>query len=430
MQQSIIDIFFALLRYSLDVVPPQASSELSSRAPTRDLPFVEPLSDDDWKRIFAISKKQALIGVIYSAVQRLPQDLQPPKELMDKWNQIVRQIIIRNTRMNATAAQLTQMFEEKGRKTVILKGQANALLYPEPLLRQAGDIDILVEGGRSTVLKLLKEMGVMEDVGIDEISNLHVHLNSNKFSCLPLRGEAATSQNVIPGSSQNVTPASSQNVIPAPEPGPPTRKGVSVEIHFAPTYNNSPFTTRTMCEFLAQQTSKPGAVKLSDEGFNCPPMTFALVMQLSHLQRHYFGEGIGLRQLVDYHQLLVHSTAEDRALVRDNLRKTGLYHIAQAVMWVMEQIFALPREQMLCTPDERRGRLLLENVMEGGNFGKYSEAQKLPVFSRWLNDRLRPFRRFAFDIPESLWHEGRYVVNFTRYIPKRIKYRKISVRKV
>lgn len=422
MQQSIIDIFFALLRYSLE--------DVSSRGEARDLPITEPLSDDDWKRIFAISKKQALIGVIYSAVQRLPQDLQPPKELMDKWNQIVRQIIIRNTRMNATAAQLTQMFEEKGRKTVILKGQANALLYPEPLLRQAGDIDILVEGGRSSVLKLLKEMGVMEDVGIDEISNLHVHLNSNKFSSLPLRGEAAPSQNVIPAPSQNVIPASSQNVIPGSDPGPPTRKGVSVEIHFAPTYNNSPFTTRTMCEFLAQQTSKPGAVKLSDEGFNCPPMTFALVMQLSHLLRHFYDEGIGLRQLVDYHQLLVHSTAEDRALVRDNLRKTGLYHIAQAVMWVMEQIFALPREQMLCAPDARRGRQLMENVMEGGNFGKYSGAGDLPVFRRWLNDRMRPFKRLGFDIPEALWHEWRYVVNFTRYIPKRIKYRKISVRKV
>lgn len=412
MPAPIIDTFFALLRMSL-----RGSAEAIEA-----FPITEPLSPEEWRAIFALSKKQALIGVIYSAVQRLPQDLQPPKELMDKWNQNVRQIIIRNTRMNATAAQLTQMFEEKGRKTVILKGQANALLYPEPLLRQAGDIDILLEGGRKGVLKLLKEMGVMEDVGIDEISNLHVHLNSNKFSSLPLRGEAATSQNVIP--------ASSQNVIPASEPGPPTRKGVSVEIHFAPTYNNSPFTTRTMCEFLAQQTSKPGAVKLSDEGFNCPPMTFALVMQLSHLQRHYFGEGIGLRQLVDYHQLLVHSTEQERALVRANLRKTGLYHIAGAVMYVMGRIFHVPESLMLCAPDARRGRQLMENIMEGGNFGKYSGTGDLPVFRRWLNDRMRPFRRLVFDIPEALWHEWRYVVNFTRYIPKRIKYRKISVRKV
>lgn len=406
MQQSLIDIFFALLRYSLE--------DVSSRGEARDLPITEPLSDDDWKRIFAISKKQALIGVIYSAVQRLPQDLQPPKELMDKWNQNVRQIIIRNTRMNATAAQLTQMFEEKGRKTVILKGQANALLYPEPLLRQAGDIDILVEGGRSSVLKLLKEMGVMEDVGIDEISNLHVHLNSNKFSSLPLRGEAAPSQNVIP----------------APEPGPPTRKGVSVEIHFAPTYNNSPFTTRTMCEFLAQQTSKPGAVKLSDEGFNCPPMTFALVMQLSHLQRHYFGEGIGLRQLVDYHQLLVHSTAEDRALVRDNLRKTGLYHIAQAVMWVMEQIFALPREQMLCPPDETRGAILLNAILEGGNFGKYSKYNSLSAVSHWLVVRSRAFRSLKLDVRETLWSEINYALFFIKSIPTRIKSGKASLRRI
>ncbi len=356
-------------------------------------PFAEPLTLEQWMAIFSLSKKQSLLGVIYGGIKRLPAELQPPADLMQQWMQLARRIMATNNLMNATAARLTQIFGERGRKTVILKGQANALLYPDPYLRQAGDIDILVDGGRKGVLKLLREMGAMDGIGIDEVSNLHVHLDGAKLAA-------------------DLSPK------------------ISVEIHFDPSYNNSPFTTRAMCRFLEQENSKPGAVQLSEQGFSVPPVTFALVMQLSHLLRHFYDEGIGLRQLADYSLLLRNSTERERALVRANLRKVGLYHMAGAVMYVMGRIFHVPESQMLCAPDARRGRQLMENVMEGGNFGKYSEVQNLPVFRRWLNDRMRPFRRFAFDIPEALWHEWRYVVNFTRYIPKRIKYRKISVRKV
>lgn len=404
MRQSLTDIFFALLRAALGAGQGALAGQgapADHNAPAEQFagrfaerpPFVEPLSGDDWKQIFSLSKKQALLGVIYGGIKRLPAELQPPADLMQQWTLVARRIMATNNRMNATAASITRMFAERGRKTVILKGQANALLYPDPYLRQAGDIDILVEGGRKSVLKLLREMGLMEGVSIDEISNLHIHLDSGKFAA-------------------------------------PITPGITVEIHFDPSYNNSPFTTRAMCRFLEQENSKPGAVKLSEQGFSVPPVTFALVMQLSHLLRHFYGEGIGLRQLADYSLLLRNSTEQERALVRANLRKVGLYHMAGAVMYVMGSIFHVPESQMLCSPDARRGRQLMENVMEGGNFGKYSEVQNLPVFRRWLNDRMRPFRRFAFDIPEALWHEWRYVVNFTRYIPKRIKYRKISVRKV
>jgi len=383
------------------------------------LPIASPLTAEQWKQIFVLSKKQSLLGLIYSGIQRLPENLQPPSDLMDRWSQLMLKIMASNSLMNGTAAKLTQLFAEHGRKTIILKGQANALLYPDPYVRQAGDIDILVEGGRSSVLKLLNEMGVMEGVDFLERSNLHVHLTSDKFF------------NVIPGTSAcHCEPSFSchcerSEAIEAVSP----RKGVPVEVHFAPTYNNSPFTTRTMCDFLAREASKPGAVKLSTEGFNVPPITFALVMQLSHLQRHYFDEGVGLRQIVDYHQLLTNSTQADRDLVRDNLRKIGLYHMAQAVMWVMGQTFKMPREQMLCDPDETRGTILLDTILEGGNFGKHFESNSLPALTHFLVVRSRAFRNLKLDIPETLWSEINYAKFFVRSIPTRIKQGKTSLRK-
>lgn len=402
MRQSLTDIFFALLRAALGAGQGALAGQgapADHNAPAEQFagrfaerpPITEPLSGDDWKQIFSLSKKQALLGVIYSAVQRLPQELQPPKPLMDKWNQIVRQIIIRNNRMNATAARLTRMFAERGRRTVILKGQANALLYPDPYLRQAGDIDILVEGGRQSVIKLLDEMGVQGEI---EDSGIHMHANSEMFR------DMAT--------------------------GEPLPAGVSVEIHFLPTYNPSPFSTRRMNAYLSQELA--GNAKLAKEGFYAPPATYALVMQLSHLQRHYFGEGIGLRQLVDYCMLLRNSTAEERSHVAAHLKSVGLYHLAQAVMWVMESIFALPRTQMLCAPDETRGKILLESVLEGGNFGKYSQTRDLPTVTHWFTVRSRMFRNMRLDIPETLWNELNYAIFFVRTIPRRIKSGKASLR--
>lgn len=368
--------FFSLLRFSLGI-----DAEGVSRV----------LTAEEWQWLHTQAKRQCLLGVLYKGIEKLPAEHRPPRDLLLRWSFEANNIAAMNTRMNETAAKLTRMFADRGARTVILKGQANARLYPDPSSRQAGDIDILVEGGRQSVIKLLNEMGVQGEI---EDSDIHMHANSGMFR------DVAT--------------------------GEPLPAGVSVEIHFLPTYNASPFSTRRMNAYLSQELA--GNAKLAKDGFYAPPATYALVMQLSHLQRHYFGEGIGLRQLVDYCMLLRNSTAEERNHVAAHLKSVGLYHLAQAVMWVMESIFALPRTQMLCTPDEIRGKILLESVLEGGNFGKYSQTRDLPTVTHWFTVRSRMFRNMRLDIPETLWSELNYAIFFVRTIPRRIRSGKASLR--
>ena len=43
---------------------------------------------------------------------------------------------------------LQELRENEGFANCILKGQGNALLYPDPYMRTPGDIDIYLEGGR------------------------------------------------------------------------------------------------------------------------------------------------------------------------------------------------------------------------------------------------------------------------------------------
>ena len=63
------------------------------------------------------------------------------------------------------------------------------------------------------------------------------------------------------------------------------------------------------------------------------------------------------------------SAALDR--VQKELKHLGLWKFAQAVMFVMKEVFGLSEDRMIAPMDEREGRFLLDEIMQGGNFGQY-----------------------------------------------------------
>ena len=105
-------------------------------------PFEPVLSAQEWSELFKIAGQQSVMGVCYTAFSHLSKDQMPPMELLVKWMAEAETIRGLNELLNQEAARLTQLFSEQGRKTAILKGQANARLYPDKLSRQVGDIDI------------------------------------------------------------------------------------------------------------------------------------------------------------------------------------------------------------------------------------------------------------------------------------------------
>lgn len=360
-----VAFFFKLLQVSLVV---DAESALPKN-----------LSSEEWQWIYKQSVKQGLVGVMYCGIQKLPAAQRPPREILLQFAyraNLIRQV---NVRMNTTAAKVSQLFEEKGLHPVILKGQANAKLYPDPFSRQAGDIDVLIDGGRSGVLGALRSMNLIDGA---EVSKHHVHLPSNYFN------------------------------------------GISVEVHFVPTSSFSPSNNQNLLKFLNGELIN---CKKVDEGFYVPNMAYALVMQLSHLKQHFFGTGIGLRQLVDYRQLLLNCSTQERKRARDALKKCGLCHMAGAVMWVMQEVFCLGDSLLLCPPDKKRGDILLNVILSGGDFGQYSKAYELSLIKRWLSDRLFSLKMMKFDFSEGVWHEVFYWKWTLSLIPKRIKKGKIAL---
>ena len=58
------------------------------------------------------------------------------------------------------------------------------------------------------------------------------------------------------------------------------------------------------------------------------------------------------------------------ALQRE-LKHLGLFKFAGAVMYVLHEVLGLAEEKMIVPMDEKRGRLLLSEILNGGNFGKH-----------------------------------------------------------
>lgn len=340
------------------------------------------MSAEEWANLYKQAVKQTVLGLAFAGISKLPSDMRPPLRLLFQWGGGAETISGSNKLMNAEAARLTRFFESYGHRTVILKGQANARLYPDAFARQPGDIDIWLDGGKKAVVNLVKELNLDHS---QLHSDHHVHLKKNA-------------------------------------------NGIAVEIHFLPSSGNlNPFTAKRMLKFLNQELDHN---ELVEEGFYVPTIKFALVMQLSHIQRHYMGGGIGLRQLVDYYVLLQHSSEEDRNEVSGLLKSFGLRYMAGAVMWLLHEKLGLPKDKLLCEPDAKRGEKILAEAMYSGNFGQHSGKPRRRWLFWWTGRRVDNWKRFLFNPSESVFGEIYYWKTFVKNISARVKLGKISLRDV
>jgi len=55
--------------------------------------------------------------------------------------------------------------------------------------------------------------------------------------------------------------------------------------------------------------------------------------------------------------------------VVETLRYLGLMEIAGAVMWVLKEVLGMEEPYLIAPVDERRGRFLFSEMLQGGNFG-------------------------------------------------------------
>ena len=323
-------IFFDFLRFSIG-----SESEIPSS-----------LKEVDWKELYRIAQKQCLVGILFDGIQKLlPAEVGMSKDLLLQWMMQCQMLEKANVRLNDAAIQVSEWFRKKGFRTCILKGQGNALMYPNPYSRTPGDIDIWVEGGDKRVISFVRSISPHEKACYHHI----------EF---------------------------------------PSYKGVEVEVHYRPSFLLCFWHNRKLQKYYERVKEKQFShrVMLGEQGeIAIPTVEFNLIFQLTHIYAHLMNEGIGLRQLLDYYYVLISDDLlvisgdllvirDDLLLIRDRvqkeLKKLGLWKFAGAIMYIMQEVFGMPASRLIVPPNEKYGRFVLNEVLEAGNFGKHDERNR------------------------------------------------------
>ena len=287
----------------------------------------------DWLQLYYFASKQAILGLCFEGVEQLGREYpsllkENPigQGLLMTWMGMSQQILLRNMKVNVVATNLYRQMREDGLKCCILKGQGNALMYPNPFSRTPGDIDVWVNASRDDIIAYAKRWYQKDD--------------DMRYHHLEIMVE-----------------------------------GVPVELHFLPCVMNNPFYNVRLQRWFKQNADLQcsNVVELPDDvgDIAVPTVAFNVIYQLCHLYHHFFDEGIGMRQMIDYYLLLLNTESTNRVAMQRELKYLGLWKFAGAVMFVLYEVLGLPKEKMICPMDQKRGKLLLSEIVEGGNFGKY-----------------------------------------------------------
>ena len=220
----------------------------------------------DWQELYSFASKQALLGLCFEGIERLgkehPEELkQNPvrRELLMTWMGKAQQIRRQNMKVNAVAGKLFAMLREDGMRCCVLKGQGNALMYPNPYSRTPGDIDVWIDASRERIMEYAsKKFELGDDI---RLQHLETSLD-----------------------------------------------GVPVELHFFPCYMNNPIYHARLQKWFRRNADLQCShiVSLPDGAGDIavPTTAFNVVYQLTHLYHHFFDEGIGMRQIIDYYYVV------------------------------------------------------------------------------------------------------------------------------
>ena len=288
----------------------------------------------EWRQLYAFVSNQAIIGICFDGIKKLGNEYSEElkknpieRNLLMTWMGVAQQIRRQNMNVNVVASKLYSMFRGDGLRCCILKGQGNALMYPNVYTRNPGDIDVWVNASRELITEYAKKHFKLGD----DIRYHHIETSVD---------------------------------------------GVPVELHFFPCAMNNPIYNARLQKWFKRNADLQcsNVVSLPDgiEEIAIPTTAFNVIYQLTHLYHHFFDEGIGMKQIIDYYYVV---NNDELLVIRDALQKElkhlGLWKFAKAVMYVLHEALGISEEKIIAPMDEKRGKLLLAEILNGGNFGKH-----------------------------------------------------------
>lgn len=336
-----------------------------------DVPAVGTIN---WGGFYSFCESQAILGIGLQCIEKLKNalgsEVKIPQALLLQWIGIVEQIRVQNQLLNKRTQELTKYLTEQGKKSCILKGQGNSLMYPNPAMRTPGDIDVWLKGTK-------KEVAAFVHQRFPDMNVQYHHMNY------------------------------------------PIYDDVEVEVHYYPSFCYNKIHNYRLQKYF-RESSDAQFKNDSGDGYYVPTNTFNLVFQLSHMVRHFFTQGIGLRHAIDYFYLLQQDmSAKEMQEAVSVMKRCGMYKFFCAVLWIEKDILGLEKNTDITSTNEKAGKLVLHEMLKGGNFGHQYQHHHKKVIVEFAKQMVYRFQYVSEFPSEPLSRPFSLVWD---YVKKRVNY--------
>lgn len=319
-----------------------------------DIPVPESLyQEKNWRAIYDIAKKQAMIGVIYDAIKKIPTECRPAGELAIKWYGQAIVINRLNNTLNSKVKEIAGAYRDAGLDVVLLKGQGLAQYYPNPLSRQPGDIDLYFFDSYDKANEIAAGWEGVEFLPDTSYHRAFIY------------------------------------------------KGIEVENHLVYVDFYSKKNRKAWSE-IEKKIPLAGDEHLTLDDFciKVPQPQMNVIYVFLHSMHHMLQVGIGLRQICDWACLWKSKHKEvDKELFSYCIEKLRIGRPISAMAYIAEEYLGLEKGIIPLDTSAKRtikdGDMIMRDILDSGNFGHDTKIMKGFQRNRHMKNMKSYFLAFA-----------------------------------
>lgn len=310
------------------------------------------VSKDEFAQVLKVAKEQTVLGLVFDVLKDVKVEGAINKSLIFETIGITEQIKRQNAQINKKLCSFAERCQDAGLKYLVVKGQAIGCFYANPGLRSSGDIDFLIPeylNGNHDFNRVFTDVEIPK-----RISEKEYGFDSN---------------------------------------------GVTYELHTRLIDFGCKKHKRIWESIIEEEWKEEHYVEIDGVKVRTLSPTINAVYLFLHLYFHLIREGVSLRQFCDWAIMLHHYKNEiDKEALEDVLQQLDMIRGYRAFGTILVDELGLPEEEFplpLAEEDKGMKKKILEDIFQGGNFGKHNHKAKsafgfkMETFRMALNNSIR-----------------------------------------
>lgn len=311
---------------------------------------LEKYGTTDFEEIMCLAEEQSVVGLVTAGLEHVT-DVKVPQEWLLQFIGSTLQDEQRNREMNVFLPKLFRILQSEGVKSVMVKGQGVAQCYEKPLWRASGDVDLLLDSENYEKAKNVL-FPIAYDIEQEDVFKKHQALKI---------------------------------------------MGVEVELHGRMPFGLSKMVDEVVDKVIEKAVCEHESLEL-DKSVEVPRIDEHVFLVFTHFLRHFFIEGVGLRQICDWCRLLwSYRESLNHGFLESRIKTAGLVTEWKAFASLAVDYLGMPVEAMpfYDLRFKAKSSRILKRVMKSGNFGHNNDLSYRSKYRGIAYKIVAAWRRFV-----------------------------------